>query len=116
MDDIKKIFGRNVRKYREMMGWSQAELAEKIDVSTPFMTYIEHGNRGVSMETIEALAATFGISCKALFDEENTAGQSCVAEESRALKIQRLKEKIYSSVSDALDEALGGMSARPDTE
>ncbi|MDE5897910.1 MAG: helix-turn-helix domain-containing protein [Treponemataceae bacterium] len=69
MEGIRKIFGRNVQKYRQLRNWSQAELAKKIDISTAFMMHIEHGTRGASMETIELLARCFEIPYKALFEE-----------------------------------------------
>lgn len=101
MEDIKKVFGRNVRKYREQMEWSQAELAERIDISTAFMTHIEHGTRGVSMETIECLAVTFGIPYTALFDEKSTNNVR-----SERIKINGLKKRLLSSVSEIVDNFL----------
>lgn len=99
MDDIKKVFGRNVRKYRKQMEWSQAELAERIDISTAFMTHIEHGTRGVSMETIECLAVTFGIPYVALFDEKPS-----VNVHSEKIKINGLKKRLLSSISEIVDD------------
>lgn len=101
MDGIKKIFGQNVRKYREKLNWSQAELAEKIDVSTAFMTHIEHGTRGVSMETIECLAVVFGIPYMALFDEET---EKTVPSEK--IRVLNLKKQILASVTETIDEFL----------
>lgn len=69
MEEVRKVFGRNVQKYRTLKGWTQAELAEKIDISPTFMMHIEHGTRGVSMETIELIARCFEIPYSALFEE-----------------------------------------------
>ena len=71
MEGIRKVFGENVRKFRQLKNWSQAELAEKIDISPVFMTHIEHGTRGASMETIELIARCFEIPYTALFEEKN---------------------------------------------
>ena len=70
MEGIRIVFGKNVRKYRQARNWSQAELAEKIDVSDAFMAHIERGTRGASMETIELLARCFEIPYTALFEEK----------------------------------------------
>ena len=70
MEGIRKVFGENVRKFRQLKNWSQAELAEKIDISPVFMTHIEHGTRGASMETIELIARCFEIPYTALFEEK----------------------------------------------
>ena len=69
MEEIRKVFGRNVRKFRLARNWSQAKLAETIDISPVFMTPIEQGTRGASMETIELLARCFEIPYTALFEE-----------------------------------------------
>lgn len=67
-EKIRKIFGANIKKYREQKGWNRAELAQKVDVSAAFMTHIERGTRGVSMETIETFAEIFGVPYTALFE------------------------------------------------
>lgn len=69
MEEIRSVFGRNVQKYRQLRHWTQAQLAEKIDVSDAFMAHIEHGTRGASMETIELIARCFEIPYTALFEE-----------------------------------------------
>ena len=74
MEEIRKLFGQNVRKYRLAHCWSQAELAEKIEISDAFMAHIERGTRGASMETIELLARCFEIPYAALFEETPGAG------------------------------------------
>ena len=100
MEDIKKILGRNVRKYREQLEWTQAELAEKIDISTAFMTHIEHGTRGVSMETVEILALTLGIHYADLF-EENDSEETQI---NVKITAQKLKKKLISSITSEIDD------------
>ena len=41
--DIKKIFGENVKIYRELKGFSQEKLAEKIGIGVPALSNIECG-------------------------------------------------------------------------
>ncbi len=100
MEDIKKVFGRNVRKYREQLEWTQAELAEKIDISTAFMTHIEHGTRGVSMETVEILARTFGLCYADLFEEDSSEKTKMNVK----VAAQRLKKKLVSSIAAEIDK------------
>ena len=45
--------GNNIRKYREICGYSREELAEKIGVSPRFVANIEVGSVGVSPSTIK---------------------------------------------------------------
>ena len=103
MEGIKKIFGTNVRKFRQAKNWSQAELAEKIDISDAFMAHIERGSRGASMETIELLARCFEIPYTALFEEENapTANYSEVL-----FNLEKdLKEKLNADICECVKKA-----------
>jgi len=103
MEGIKKIFGTNVRKFRQAKNWSQAELAEKIDISDAFMAHIERGTRGASMETIELLARCFEIPYTALFEEENapTANYSEVL-----FNLEKdLKEKLNADICECVKKA-----------
>ena len=42
-DEIKKQFGKKVKYYRELRGFTQEFLAEKIEVNINSMSYIERG-------------------------------------------------------------------------
>ena len=53
------LLGKRVRIRRNVLGITQARLAEMINVSTPFIGHIEHGTRKISVETLYKL-------CKAL--------------------------------------------------
>ena len=103
MEGIRKVFGRNVRKYRELRKWSQAELAEKIDISTAFMTHIEHGTRGVSMETIELIARCFEIPYTLLFEDESVPA----TEYAQVLGVLEndLKERLCAEITKCIRSA-----------
>ena len=40
MENIKEIFGKNVKKYRKLAGFTQEEMTEKINVSQTFFANI----------------------------------------------------------------------------
>lgn len=50
---------RSLRRSREM---TQAELARRVGVSTPYVCEIEKGLKTPSLETARALAGVFGVS------------------------------------------------------
>jgi len=52
-----KELGRRVRELRRQQNLTQAELAEKIGVSTSFVGHIERGSRVISLETFANLCA-----------------------------------------------------------
>lgn len=51
-----RYLGAQVRKRRLELGYTQAQVAEAIDVSTSFVGHIERGTRKPSLETMAQLA------------------------------------------------------------
>ncbi len=48
----KKSFGKQLQRYREQAGFSQEVLAEQIECSTIFISYIERGEKSPSLDTL----------------------------------------------------------------
>lgn len=67
MSDIKTILGENIRKLRIQAGWTQEKLAEKSDISVPFMTQIELARKSASLEVIQRIANALHVSYDQLF-------------------------------------------------
>jgi transcriptional regulator with XRE-family HTH domain len=53
----RKIFGRNLRVAREVMKLSQEDLAELADLHRTYIGSVERGERNVSIDNMERLAA-----------------------------------------------------------
>ena len=70
MSEIVEILGNNIRSLRKETGWTQEKLAEKADISVPFMTQIELGRKTASLEVIEKIAKALGVSYERLFKVE----------------------------------------------
>ncbi len=70
MATIYEILGKNIKALRKAQGWSQATLAEKADVSVPYITMIELAQRSASLEVIQLIATAFSVSVSTLFEEE----------------------------------------------
>ncbi len=70
MNDIKTVLGQNIRKLRKQSGWTQEYLAEKANISVPFMTQIELARKSASLEVIENIAHALGVSYERLFKTE----------------------------------------------
>lgn len=71
MSDIKVLFGKRVKKFRQKNKLSQEELAEKIGIAVTNMGKIERGESFVTAATLEKLADVLGIEVKELFDFES---------------------------------------------
>lgn len=68
---------RNViRERREARGWSQTELAERLEVSRQTIHAIETGKYDPSLPLAFKLARVFGTTIEALFDDRPDAAGS----------------------------------------
>lgn len=63
----KKAFGKQLQRYRERAGYSQEALAEQIECSTIFISYIERGEKSPSLVK---LANALDISVDILLGKE----------------------------------------------
>jgi transcriptional regulator with XRE-family HTH domain len=71
--EIRAVFGKNVKVYRNRRGWSQADLAEAANISINFLGDIERGKKWPHPNTLSKLAEALEIKVFELFLEENTS-------------------------------------------
>lgn len=69
--DIIKVFGSNVRRYRQAMGISQEACAEKCGLHRTYISAIECYRRSISLENIQRIANALEIETYKLFMEED---------------------------------------------
>ncbi len=67
MVDIKKLFGQNLKKYRERKNLSQEEVAEYIGLDDKSISPIECGRSFISIKRINKLAEVLEIEPYQLF-------------------------------------------------
>ena len=60
MDYLK--IGHRIRQYRKLRGLSQAQLAEKIDISVAHMSHIETANTKLSLPVLVKIAEELSVS------------------------------------------------------
>ena len=75
--------GARIRAVRESSRLTREEFSEQIDISTQFLTDIERGRMGASLETILKICDTLGVTTDVILrdiklDEEITARQLSV--------------------------------------
>ena len=58
---LRAILGLNIKRFRGYHKLSQAEFAEKIDISIPFLSDIENGKKWVSPITLVKIAEALNI-------------------------------------------------------
>ena len=65
--ELRTILSANLKRYRVYRKLSQEKLAEKIDISIPFLSDVENGRKWVSPSTLVKFADALGIEPHELF-------------------------------------------------
>lgn len=73
--------GKRIKQYREKVGLTQFQLAEKIGVSEFYISALETGRRNPGRKTLVKLANEMKIPIEALLDIETDNGLKFAAEE-----------------------------------
>ena len=74
-EQLTKLIGENICKYREKAGLTQAQLAEKVGVGTPFVSRVERGEKSMKLFILYTIAEALEISCAALLYPESSSVQ-----------------------------------------
>jgi transcriptional regulator with XRE-family HTH domain len=67
----RQIIGENIRKNRKRLGLSQGQFAEKVGLSTQFLSVLETGSQFAKMDTYCKIADAIGVPLYVLFQEYN---------------------------------------------
>jgi transcriptional regulator with XRE-family HTH domain len=94
---IKTTLGKNIKLLRFRKKYSQADLAEKADISIIFLSNIERGVKFPKPEIMSRIANALEIEVYELF-------KSDLIPENNKETISRLSEDIHRNISIAVDE------------
>jgi transcriptional regulator with XRE-family HTH domain len=73
---IKDTLGKNIKIFRARRGLSQADLAEKADISIPFLSSIERGLKYPLPDMLAKIADSLGVEVNQLFISNPTSGEN----------------------------------------
>ncbi len=104
MAKIKTILGDNIRSLRTERGWTQVYLADRLQITAPFLAQIESGKRGMSLELIDSVAELFEIPVASLFIDQGQERNSGSAE-IRALEIETIEKQLKETISENISKA-----------
>ena len=97
--DIKNDLSRNIKTFRAIQKISQAELAERAEISIPFLSQIECGNKFPSPAILAKIANSLKVSVSDLFAEKNAVK----IEESHKIVINAMKSVLEGQVKSFED-------------
>lgn len=64
--DIREVFARNLRKYRQAKGLSQEALAHEAGVDRTYISALERSQYSASISTVDKLATILGVEAAEL--------------------------------------------------
>ena len=67
MDNIKELLSKKIRELRKANKYTQEQLAEKVDIGTPNISYFETGKYSPSIETLEKIAKALDVEIYELY-------------------------------------------------
>jgi transcriptional regulator with XRE-family HTH domain len=101
--EIKGVLGKNIKFFRFRNEFSQADLAEKINISITFLSNIERGLKFPKPDILAKIADGLSINVFELFKTD------IIHEENKEL-IKRLSEDMKSKVNHAMQEVFNQYS------
>ena len=68
MTELLDQLGRRLKELRASAGLTQAQLAERVQLSDEFISRLERGIKAASVTTLERIAGALGVHVRDLFD------------------------------------------------
>lgn len=68
--DKKQALGARIKTLRKQRGWSQEQLAERVGISTQYVSNIERGKENPTLDLLLRLADGLAVSPTEMFDFE----------------------------------------------
>jgi transcriptional regulator with XRE-family HTH domain len=96
--DLRAILSANLKRYRGYRKFTQAEFAELIDISIPFLSDIENGKKWVSPHTLAKIADVLHIEAYELLKPENVLPTNAIN------IIERYSADIHSHFEKVMDD------------
>jgi transcriptional regulator with XRE-family HTH domain len=105
MAQLKEVFAQNLKKIRRKCGLTQAQLSEKVNVSTHHIAMIEIARNSPTMELVERIAQVLGIEFFELFTESHTPKSAM--ERLHDTLVENIQEVVNETVRQAIAENIG---------
>ena len=100
-DQLRDIVRTNIRQYRDHRKWTQAEFAEKLDISINFLSDIENGKRWISPASMVKFASVLNIEPYELFKPDGALPPDL------PVMLNKSFDEAVESVTQALNQVRG---------
>ena len=77
--------GKRIKEERLKLNLTQSQLAEDIDISDSYMSYIERGEKSLSLETLISLTNRLGVSVDYLLQDSVSSTDDTIIGQFRCL-------------------------------
>jgi transcriptional regulator with XRE-family HTH domain len=88
-NELELAIGNQVRRYRNQLGLTVAELADHADLSSGMLSKIENGNTSPSLATLRALSIALNVPVTALFRQFEDHRDATLVRAGEGLTIER---------------------------
>ncbi|RFZ84348.1 XRE family transcriptional regulator [Mucilaginibacter terrenus] len=93
-----KTLGKKIRLLRHQKGWSQEEVAKRLDISIPAFSKIETGITDINLSRLEQIAALFEMSVVQLLTYNETEQDQKIASE-----LENVNKKLMDRETEVID-------------
>jgi transcriptional regulator with XRE-family HTH domain len=103
--NLRQILSKNIKLLRSQRSLSQIELAEKADISIPFLSNIERSNKWPYPETLVKLAKALDVEVYMLFQEKVPSQPADVRNTFTRFK-KDISVSLHKTISTAIDNSI----------
>jgi transcriptional regulator with XRE-family HTH domain len=88
-NELERAIGSQVKRYRQQLGLTVTELAERAELSSGMLSKIENGNTSPSLATLRALSIALNVPVTALFRQFEEQRDATFVRAGQGLLIER---------------------------
>jgi transcriptional regulator with XRE-family HTH domain len=105
-NQLRTIVSTNIRRFRDYRKWTQAEFAEKLDISVNFLSDIENGKKWISPASMVKFASVLNIEPYELFKPADTPAPSV------SILFSKYNDEVIKAVSASLKQVYSYFQAQ----
>jgi len=108
--DLRQILSKNIKSLRSQRSLSQIELAEKADISIPFLSNIERNIKWPHPETLVKIAKALDVDVYTLFQEKTLQHPTIVKNTLKQYK-KDISVSLHKTVNEAITNSIDIISS-----